>query len=337
MRGRRAGRDRGAGVLSGQRRHGAGAASRLVTPRLAPDQSSPVVATVLAAPHPVRGSDHRIHLAYELLILNPNPVPVFVRRIETFTPAQPRTVLSSLRGAALASVMGSITGAPGRRIGPGRTGLVIMDLSARHRAHVPQRLAHRVKVSSTTPGFPTGQVVTGRTGVADEHAVRVFAPLPGRRWVDVNGCCAGATGHRVAVLSVNGAVHAAQRFAIDFVRLRPNGRLTKGPLGRLSSYPYYGLPVRSATRGRVVGVRDDLPNQAPFQPPSGITLATAPGNHVVVALGRGRFAMYAHLKPGSVRVKRGDRIRAGDILGRIGNSGNTDFPHLRFQLMDSCA
>ncbi len=45
--------------------------------------------------------------------------------------------------------------------------------------------------------------------------------------------------------------------------------------------------------------------------------------------------MCAHLKPGSVRVKTGERIRAGDVLGRIGNSGNTDFPHLHFQLMDS--
>jgi murein DD-endopeptidase MepM/ murein hydrolase activator NlpD len=48
---------------------------------------------------------------------------------------------------------------------------------------------------------------------------------------------------------------------------------------------------------------------------------------VILALGKGRFAFYAHLKPGSLRVKRGDRVREGEVLALLGNSGSSTGPH----------
>jgi murein DD-endopeptidase MepM/ murein hydrolase activator NlpD len=62
---------------------------------------------------------------------------------------------------------------------------------------------------------------------------------------------------------------------------------------------------------------------------------TAGGNYVVIDMGRGRYAFYAHMQPGSLRVKRGDRVKPGDVLGRLGNTGNTDAAHLHFHVMDS--
>ena len=58
------------------------------------------------------------------------------------------------------------------------------------------------------------------------------------------------------------------------------------------------------------------------------------GNHVVLDLGDSTYAVYAHLQRGSLRVRPGDRVRAGQRLGRVGNSGNTTEPHLHFHLMD---
>jgi hypothetical protein len=55
---------------------------------------------------------------------------------------------------------------------------------------------------------------------------------------------------------------------------------------------------------------------------------------VVVKIAPKRFAFYAHMQPGSLRVKEGDRVRKGQILGLLGNTGNTDAPHLHFHIMD---
>jgi murein DD-endopeptidase MepM/ murein hydrolase activator NlpD len=58
------------------------------------------------------------------------------------------------------------------------------------------------------------------------------------------------------------------------------------------------------------------------------------GNHVIMATGA-TYALYAHLAPGSVAVTRGQRVRVGEVLGRVGHTGNSTAPHLHFHLMDS--
>ena len=63
-------------------------------------------------------------------------------------------------------------------------------------------------------------------------------------------------------------------------------------------------------------------------------MQTAGGNHIVVRIGKGRWAFYAHMQPGSMRVRKGDRVRQGQVLGLLGNTGNTDGPHLHFHIMD---
>jgi hypothetical protein len=65
-----------------------------------------------------------------------------------------------------------------------------------------------------------------------------------------------------------------------------------------------------------------------------VTIREADGNHVILRLGKGRYAFYAHLKPGSVRVKPGDRVREGEVLGQLGNSGSSTGPHLHFHVMN---
>lgn len=57
------------------------------------------------------------------------------------------------------------------------------------------------------------------------------------------------------------------------------------------------------------------------------------GNHVVIDHG-GEYSMYAHLKPGTVAVQIGQQVRAGDVIGGLGSSGNSTEPHLHFQMCD---
>lgn len=58
------------------------------------------------------------------------------------------------------------------------------------------------------------------------------------------------------------------------------------------------------------------------------------GNHVILDLGEGTYAVYAHVQRGSLQVRAGDTVRAGQPIARVGNSGNTTEPHLHFHLMD---
>jgi murein DD-endopeptidase MepM/ murein hydrolase activator NlpD len=63
-------------------------------------------------------------------------------------------------------------------------------------------------------------------------------------------------------------------------------------------------------------------------------METIAGNHVNLDLGGGVYAMYAHLQPGSIRVKLGDKVTPGQVIALLGSSGNCGEPHLHFQLMD---
>ncbi|MGH2940749.1 MAG: M23 family metallopeptidase [Solirubrobacterales bacterium] len=97
--------------------------------------------------------------------------------------------------------------------------------------------------------------------------------------------------------------------------MTPAGRITEGSNKVLGDYPFYGAEVLSATAGKVVGVVDRLPDRAiDFELPPPLA-GDAGGNHVVVAIGGGRYAFYAHLQPGSIRVKVGQRVRPGVVLG----------------------
>ena len=80
---------------------------------------------------------------------------------------------------------------------------------------------------------------------------------------------------------------------------------------------------------------DGLPDQPPGKMPSGIAIDAADGNSVVLDFGRGRYALYAHLRAGSITVKPGDKVRRGQVIAHVGNSGNTLAPHLHFHVMDS--
>lgn len=125
------------------------------------------------------------------------------------------------------------------------------------------------------------------------------------------------------------AVSRGQRFAHDLVKL-VNGKTRRGDSGALDSYYCWNQKILAPAAGRVVDAVDGLPDQA-----IGTTNAAQPdGNHVMLDLGHDEYALLAHFRQGSVRVKAGDLVEAGTELGRCGNSGNTSEPHLHFHLQN---
>lgn len=296
---------------------------------------TPVVASVVAPPEPVEAADGRVHLAYELLLINRSflpPAKATLKRVQVLAGGK---VVHSLAGKRLEAVTARFaTRKPGLELGRGGSGFVLMDVSFKRGEKVPRRLTHRIEIE-LDPANPTAatRYLAGPTRVAKRTAPVLAPPLRGDGWIVSNGCCETLTSHRSALLPVNGALYNGERFAIDFIQLQPNGMLTTGSPRDLSSYPYYGDEVISATAGKVVRVVNGLPAAPPGQlPPS--TAATAGGNYVVVTAGKGRYAFYAHLQAGSIKVEVGDRVGVGQLLGLLGSSGNSNAPHLHFQLMD---
>ncbi|MBT2369442.1 M23 family metallopeptidase [Streptomyces sp. ISL-10] len=194
--------------------------------------------------------------------------------------------------------------------------------------------------------FVAGSVRTARLVRRQQprEAVEVDAPVRGR-WSALNSPADRTPSH--------GTHGYGQTYAIDLVAepaegARPGFRALWPLVRRSRDFPAFGEPLFAVADATVVHAddrqrdhlsRNSLPAvlyllivEASFRDLCGVRGIF--GNHVVLDLGDGVFAAYAHLQRGSLAVRRGDRVRAGQLLARCGNSGNSSEPHLHFQLMD---
>jgi hypothetical protein len=300
-----------------------------------------LAASVLTHPSAVRGTDGRFHVAYELVLTDATGFSVNVDRVD-IRDARTHRVLLSLAGPALSSRMNPVGGGPAgvpptatTLLDPSGSAVVWLDVRVRRKADLPGVLDARV-VSSTRPppGSPSARFssLVGRVPLRAREPVELGPPVGPGIWVADEGCCDDNTHHRRGLLVVDGNEVVPQRFAIDWIALDRRHRAWVGDPARLSSYLSYNQPLIAAADGMVVDVRDDAPNQPPPGNPEPPPFEKLPGNHVTLRLAPGMFLLYAHMKPGSVRVRVGERVRRGQLLGRLGNSGNSATPHLHLQV-----
>lgn len=320
------------------------AASLLVAPLLLavvaaraerpPEQITPLLLAVHDAPTPFTGSDGRTHLVYELWITNFSSGESVVTRVDVLGDGAP---LATLDAAAVASRLQPA----GRRdatgtLAAGGTSLLFVHVTLAAGATAPARLSHVVHahVDAAPPGRQDMTIAGGAVAVDRRPVVVIGPPLRGGRYVAADSCC-DATRHTRAALPVDGRVRVAQRYAVDWERLDDAGRIYTGPRAELASYAIFGAEALAVADARVASVLDGQPEQTPGQFPADIALALADGNSVILELGGGRWALYAHLQPGSIRVRAGDRVTRGQVLGLVGNTGNSVAPHLHFHVMDA--
>ncbi|CAI6082550.1 hypothetical protein PAECIP112173_03602 [Paenibacillus sp. JJ-100] len=123
--------------------------------------------------------------------------------------------------------------------------------------------------------------------------------------------------------------HETQRYALDIVRTQ-DGASYKGDPKVNASYYAFGDPLYAAADGTVVDIKNNIEDNVP-----GVLNPQEPaGNYVVIDHGQGEYSFTAHIKKGSVAVKKGDRVKQGDLIGDLGNSGNSSEAHLHFQVSD---
>uniref|UniRef100_UPI0015F0A15A M23 family metallopeptidase n=1 Tax=Pseudonocardia pini TaxID=2758030 RepID=UPI0015F0A15A len=188
------------------------------------------------------------------------------------------------------------------------------------------------RLTTTVASAAPVTTVVAETPVDDRTLPVLAPPLRGEGYLAADGCC-GAVRHTRAALPLNGSSWLSQRFAIDYEQVDAENRIYVGPRQDPRSYHIYGDEILAVADGTVVTSHDGQAEEVPGKYPEP-DLLTADGNYVVLDIGGGNYVTYAHMQTGSVRVQVGQEVRTGDVLGLVGNSGNTIVPHLHIQVTD---
>ncbi len=200
---------------------------------------------------------------------------------------------------------------------------------------VPASLVHHFRFLRN--GSEEVMTLTGARTPVDLAPVRVIAP-------PLKGVGLGAfeigeatTHHFLSLVLFGRASRNPQRWASDWSLLTTDGRLYTGTGKENADYPGWGTNYYAVADGTVVEAVDILPDQAcwPGKITDPLILANPAGNHVVVDIGQGHFAVYGHCQSKSVGVKAGDRVTVGQVLAKMGNTGMSDCPHLHFQISNA--
>lgn len=282
----------------------------------------------VAEARPVTTTDEQTHLVLELLAQNVSASAQRIVALDVFGVGQRRPLLR-LTGEELAQAILPIEPPADAEATPadlaaGTNSFVYVDVALGRTERLPAQLRAVLRLAS-------GEVsVAPAVAVVRERPVVLSPPLRGEGLVDVGGCCRGEHGR--AVLQNEAGFFDAQRYAIDFVRAQGTESFAGDPSDN-ESYFIFGDDVLAAAEGRIVAVRNTIPENDPTQPLPEFDVDGLPGNYVVQDLGGGRFALYAHLQTGSVRVMPGELVSRGQVLGLVGNTGNSMEPHLHFHVM----
>ncbi len=285
------------------------------------------------APTPFK-ADGKWHLVYELHLNNMDRWDYRLTKVEAFSGDAAARSLVSYSGAELEAAMAR-PGQPGAaeksKLAPGTMGVVYMWVTLDAADAVPATIRQRLAVKIGT--YPDEMIVETAPIPVGRAAIAISSPLRGDHWLAGNGP-SNSSGHRRALIPIDGHAAIAQRFAIDWVRIRNEGKTFQGDEKDNKNYYAYGSDALAVADGVVTEVKDGIPENVPGINSRAvpITLETVGGNHVILDIGGGHFAFYAHLQPGSLRVKLGDKVRRGQVVGLVGNSGNSTEPHLHFHI-----
>ena len=308
-----------------------------------PDAFTPVVVSRIGpTPSAFPGTDGLYHLVYELELTNTKPAPATLKKIEVIDASHPARVLATYTGKALLDSLRTLQPLPAESpvIPLNSSRLLFVELAFKP-GEVPRAVTQRLSILGAANPAPSApptalEYTAGKIVLGQSPLPVIGPPLSGSGWVAINGCCNSLIIHRGSFLGVNGGFFDGQRFAIDYMRLNKRGELVRGNPDNVENYVGYGAKVLAVANGTVVSMLNTLDDQPPgkLPNPADVTLETVDGNHVVLDIGHGLYAFYAHLKKGSVTVHVGEHVKRGMVIGLLGNSGNTSAPHLHFHIMN---
>jgi murein DD-endopeptidase len=281
----------------------------------------------------------RAVVAYELHLTNLQNVPAAIAGVQLLAAGRPEAFAEYT-----ADELKKRIGRPGLSrpyeaaevIGPGLRAVVYLWVEFPVSMAPPAALEHRIDVELRRPaGAVRSVVATAPVSVSVAPPVVLDAPLRGGPWTAIYDPLLMG-GHRTAIYTLDGRARIPSRFAIDWIRTDTFGSPGSRPADRNG----YGAEVLAVADATVARAMDDIAENAdpPVTATGPMPPEVASGNYVSLDLGGGRFAFYEHLRRGSLLVKTGDRVKRGQVIARLGNSGSSSIgPHLHFHVADANA
>lgn len=301
------------------------------------------------APTPVFGGDGRSHLAYELHVTNfyRDTGVLRLRRITVYgdDDTQP---LASFEGQALTQIVqprpvDDAAASDSVPVAAGMRAIAFLWLTLPADRPTPRVLRHRLEFVDAKGAL---NLVDGaRVAVNAKRPVTLGPPLRAGLWLASEGPGNSRSHHWGSLVAANGQVTIPQRYALDVFGLDGNGRVLRNDAidltkSKREDWIGYGADVLAVADGVVRDVRDGTPDHAPLeaQPePDSLTAQGLYGNYVVLQIAPDVFVHYAHLQPGSVAVTAGQKLRRGEVLGKLGQSGNSNGPHLHIHVSSTAS
>jgi hypothetical protein len=203
----------------------------------------------------------------------------------------------------------------------------------------PARVFHRFRFTGAAGTTEIkGAPFAPRTG---EQPRVIAAPIKGDNLIFINLSTNGY--HFNTMLFMEGGIFYPERYAFDTSELDPNLILNydnMGPDAHADNTKYYnyGRTLYAVADGTVVHLQDGRTENQGDTRDVASALASADeygGNYLILDIGGGHFAYYCHIIPGSYQVAVGATVKEGDPLAKLGNSGNSDLPHLHFHVSDA--
>ncbi|MBC7998901.1 MAG: M23 family metallopeptidase [Leptolyngbya sp.] len=307
--------------------------NQAVNPATAACDWTPVMILPVTTPRLFKGSDGKWNLVYELLLLNYNSKESKILSLDItdsknalvkgYNPTNMGRFMTNLNGPKTPGVLPA-----------GGSAVVWVNLEFPSKEIAPKVLNHKLSTQAEFGGkvrnFDNNSY---QVKVEEKGAVVVGPPLKGGRWF-VSGGYAGNEGHRRALFPLTNRLVNAQRYAIDWLLMTEDDHVLKGDEKLSTSFVGYGKPILAVANGTVCGVVDHFKDQVPGLATGDDRVLSPGGNTIVVDIGNGNYAFYAHLKPGSIKVKEGQKVSKGEQIAELGNAGNSTAPHLHFHVMD---
>lgn len=198
-----------------------------------------------------------------------------------------------------------------------------------------KKLNHQIKFQVIKNEIKKDYSIRGETiEFSDKSELVLGAPLRGGEWAAIYEPV-WERGHRRVFYTIDGKARIPGRFAIDFIKLDKEGKYASGDEDVIANWFGYGVDVIAVADGKIASTKNNVAESATVSSHPKYSADQATGNYISINIGNGNFAFYEHLKPGSIKVKEGQKVKKGDVIASLGFTGQTTGPHLHFHVANN--